>query len=269
MSGIGKIGMTDNRSDISEWKVVIPTDVDREVYINNCYLTNTISVANENGEYQHNVRIGKLALQLIDFPDDIDSFGSDVVLVKAPYSSRLYVMDVFNTAKQYQFQSEDQYRFIKKNGIGTAGVIVDGKGKIILSVAGDSDSGKITLNVTNKERKGKLKVNVNGDIEIVNDGNTTIKTSTSFIVEYKKDSKSEPSSIQIDENGVLINSNKVQLNESDEPVLLGNQTISFISDLLNNLGDDSAGPYPLRNASKYIEAKDKLEDLKSKKSFVQ
>lgn len=269
MNGIGKIGMTDNRSDISEWMVVIPIDVDREVYINNCYLTNTISVANENGEYQHNVRIGKLALQLIDFPDDINAFGSDVVLVKAPYSSRLYVMDVFNTAKQYQFQNEDQYRFIKKNGMGTAGIIIDGKGKIILSVDGNSDSGEIEINATNKERNGKLKININGNIEIVNDGETIIKTSTSFMVEYRKDSNSELSAIQIDDNGVLINSNKVQLNQSEEPMLRGNKTVNLLESILDNLGHDSAGPYPLINSSNYLQLKENLQDLKSEKSFVE
>lgn len=268
-NGIGKVGMTDNRSDISEWRVAMPTDVDREVYIKNCYLTNSITIANDNGEYQHNVRIGKLALQLVDFPNDIDSFGSDVLCAKAPYSSKLYIIDVFNTVKQYQFQSEDQFRFIKKNGIGTAGIIVDGRGKIILSVDGDVESGNIEVKVTNKERKGKLSVNVNGDIEIENDGATSIKTSTGFRAEYKKDSKSEPVSIQIDENGCLINSNKVQLNESDEPILLGNKTVSLLQSILETLGGDSAGPYPLRSSATYLQLKEQLEDLKSKKSFVQ
>jgi len=268
-NGIGTVGMTDNRYDISEWRIAMPIDVDREVYIKNCYLTNTVTISNENGEYQHNIRIGKIALQLVDFPNSIDDFGSDVICVKAPYSGKLYVMDVFNTPQQYQFQKEDQFRFIKKNGIGTAGIIIDGRGKIILSVDGDQGSGNLEIKVTNKDRGGKLNVNVNGDIEIVNDGVTSIKTSTSFKVEYKKDSVSEPISIQIDENGCLINSNTVQLNESDEPILRGNKTVSLLESILNTLGNDSAGPYPLRSSTEYLQLKEQLEDLKSQKSFVQ
>lgn len=258
--------MNDMRDSISEWKICIPSDIDRAVYIKNCFLTGTVSIANDNGETVHDVKIGKLALQLVDFPDDVEKFGSDVVCVKAPYSSRLYVMDVFYTAKQYLHQDEDQYRFVKKNGIGTAGVLVDGRGNIIMSVSGEEGNGHITINVTNKERRGKLSINVNGDFLVENDGNTVVKSSTSFRAEFNDGT--DQSFIEVTKEGIKLNSNKILLNDSTEPVLLGNKTVDLITMILDQLAIESAGPYPLLGNVKYREFKANLEALKSTITFV-
>lgn len=266
MNGVGTIGMNDLRDPISEWKVCLPSDVDREVYIKNCYLTNSISVANENGEILSGVRIDKINLQLVDFPDDVNTLGSDLICLKAPYSARLYVVGVYSTSKQYTAQKEDQFYFKKSNGLGTAGCLIDGRGNIICTVDGEESNGKCIINVTNKDRTGILSINVNGEILIENDGNTVITSSGSFKAVYKNGT--EESFVQVDKDGVLINSKKILLNDSTEPVLLGQKTIDLITNILDLLGKESAGPYPLLNNAKYLQLKENLEELKSTISFV-
>lgn len=245
MNGIGKIGMSDGRQSISEWKVCIPFNVDRVKYIKNCFLTGTVSVTNSNGEYVDNVKVGKLAIQEIDFPVNEDFFGSDVICARLPYSGRLCVIEVMYDYKQFQQQKENQYAFVKKSEDGSVAMLLDGNGNVIVSVNGNKDNGVFTLNVTNAKRNGVLKINVNGAIEIDNDGEATIKS-----------------------NQVKIISDKILLNESKEPVLLGNKTVQLISDLLDQLGKESAGPYPLLGNSVYLQLKEDIEDLKSKISFV-
>jgi len=246
MNGIGKVGIDQLRSTISIWRVALPFDIDRDKYIQNCYLTGSITIANENGERMPNIKIGKIALQLIDFPLTTDTLGSKVCCVSTPYSGDLYVIEVYYTDEQYLNQSENQYRFLKSSGIGTASILVDGSGNIVLSVNGDSDNGVMTLNITNKDRNGKLNINVNGDVTLTNDGNVTLKTSKQ----------------------ILIDSPKILLNNSEEPVLLGKKTVELLSDWLDQLGKESAGPYPLLGQSFYTQLKQKLEDLKSKITFV-
>ncbi len=153
MDGIGKIGMSQDRDSVSVWRVCIPFDVDREVYIKNCFLTGTVCLTNENAEVQADVKIGKFALQLIDFPEDSTSQGSEVACATAPYSGQLYVIDVFYTASQYGAQKENQFHLYKTNGLGNAGILIDGNGNIILTVDGDEDNGVVTLNVTNQNRQ--------------------------------------------------------------------------------------------------------------------
>lgn len=238
MNGVGKTGMNDDRDPISIWRVYLPLEIGRDVYIRNCYLSGTITLINENGEIISNVKVGKLALQQIDFPIDEKEQGSEVACVKSPYSSQLYVIEVYHTNSQYSSQDENQYRFYKTNGIGTAGILIDGNGNIILTVDGDTGQGNITIAVTNKDRAGNLNLIVNGNVLLENDGDTTIK------------------------------SKKIQLNESTEPILLGTKTVQLISDLLDILGSESAGPYPLLHQTDYLNLKNNLEALKSTLSFV-
>lgn len=245
MNGIGKIGMNQNRDTVSLWRIYMPSDVDREVYIKTCFLTGTVTLINENGEIVHRVKIGKLAIQTIKFPLDLKSFGSEVICLTAPYSGKLYVTDVYTSSTEFGDQGEDQYRLYKSTDDGFAEVRIDGKGNIFLSVDGEGES-NITISVANKDRTGKLNVNVNGDILVQNDGTTTLKST----------------------NQVLIDSPKIYLNDSEEPILLGKKTVQLLSDLLDQLNIESAGPYPLLGNSKYAEIKQGLEDLKSTKSFV-
>lgn len=265
MNGIGKEGLPNNRDAVSIWKVYIPSDVDRNNYVKTCYLTGSVSLINEYGEIKHRVKIGRLGLQLVTFPIDSKSFGSEVICLTAPYSGKLHVVDVFADPGEFFDQDENQFRFYKA-GIGYAEVKIDSRGKILLTVDGEEQA-DVTISVTNKDRSGKLNVNVNGDIIVQNDGTTTVTSTNQILLEYKDKDGSTSASITKDEIK-LISAKKILLNESEEPVLLGEKTTTFLSDLLDQLGKESAGPYPLRGASLYTQMKEKLEELKSEITFV-
>lgn len=246
MNSIGISGLDNGRDSVSLWRVALPPDIDRESYIQSCYLSGTITVANDNGELIHNVRIGKVLIQLVDFPETLEDTGSDVLCMTAPYTGQLFIVEVYSTGKQSAYQKENQFRFLKNDGIGTAGVLIDGRGNIILSVDGEEEDGTILITVSNKERKGKLTINVNGEINVINDGTTNIKSTEQ----------------------VFIDSPKILLNDSEEPVILGKKLVDLLSEWLDQLGKESAGPYPLLGNQFYIQLKEKLEALKSTLSFV-
>lgn len=245
-NGIGKSGLPDLRDSHSIWNVYLPYGIDRDKYIDNCFRTGTVTLINDNSEVKNRVKVGKMALQLIDFPSDKTELGSEVLCATMPYNGEIRVVDVFSTREQYTYQKENQYIFQKTNDIGTAAIVVDGNGNILCMVDGNSSNGTLTLNVTNKERTGKLNINVNGDINIINDGSATVKSSKE----------------------VLIDSPKIFLNNSEEPILLGSKTVSLLKEILDQLSQESAGPYILRGQAKYKTLVDKLEELKSKLSFV-
>lgn len=207
----------------------MPFDVDRDKYIKTCFLTGTISLVNDNAEVLHKVKVGKLALQAISFPLDEKSLGSFVLCATAPYSGRLYVIDVYTSSVDFTDQQENQYRFIKV-GNGTAEIRVDGNGRILLSVDSEEAS-DITLSVSNKNRDGVVKIQSTGS--------------------------------------VLIDAPKIYHNEkAEEAMLLGNKTVDLIDELLDVLNQESAGPYTLRSKQKYLDIKQKTEELKSKISFL-
>jgi hypothetical protein len=248
MDSIGKIGMTQDRDSISIWRVCLPGDVDREVYIKTCYLTGRISLINDNGEVKHRVKVGKLAIQLIDFPNTTGTFGSEVACLTMPYSGELYVADVYQSSSNFADQKEYQYRFVKSNGEeGIAALIIDGKGKISLTVDGEDSDAGIDIKVTSVNKSAKLNLNVNGDIVVQNQGTVSVTS---------------------DREIRFITEGKIYLNQSDEPILLGNKTTELLSDLLDQLAKESAGPYPLLGQSIYPQIKQRLDELKSTISFV-
>lgn len=246
MNSIGKTGIETGRETVSLWKVRLPPDVDRDAYITSCFLTGMITLSNDNGELVHQARIGKFLVQLVDFPETFSETGSDVLCLMAPYTGQLFVVEIYPTGKQGCFQRENQFRFFKNDGIGSAGVLIDGRGNIILSVDGEESDGTIVITVSNQERKGKLTINVNGEVNILNDGKAIVKSTEE----------------------VLIDSPKIFLNESEEPVILGNKLVELLNKWLDQLGKESAGPYPLLGNQFYTQLKKELEALKSTLSFV-
>jgi len=228
--GISRYGMSQDRDPISIWRVYMPIDVDREVYIRTCYATGRVTLINENAEVKHKIKVGKLALQVIDFPDDINSFGSEVICVTAPYSGELYVVDVYASSKEMNDQEENQYRLFKASGTGFAELRIDGGGRILLSVESEDDGG-ITISVSNKNKDAVAKIQSNGS--------------------------------------VLIDAPKIIHSEgAEEAMLLGNTTIDLLGELLDVLNQESAGPYTLRSKQKYVDIKNKLEDLLSEISYL-
>lgn len=229
-NGIGISGLPVQRDPISIWRVYLPVDVDRDQYVKTCFLTGTVSLINSNAEVQHKVKVGRLVLQMLTFPIDNKSFGSEVLCVSLPYSGSLYIVDVYTSSSEFYDQKENQYRLIQATSNGFAEVRIDGnEGKIFLTVDGEQDT-EILINVVNKDKTGKVTVNANGQIKII--------------------------------------APKIYLNESEEPMLLGNKTVQMISDILTQLGQESAGPYPLLGQSTYQQLKESLEQLKSTISFV-
>lgn len=215
---VSEIGIRQFRHSISEWRVFVPADVDRETYIRTCFLTGTVSLGNFHGEIVHRVSIGQLAIQTIKFPSNSKSFGSRVICLTSPRSGKLYVADVFLSSSEFNDQDEDQYRLFKTS-TGYAEVRIDGKGKISLVVDGEEDGGEVCINVTNKNKQGKLKLNVNGDILINNQGNVSVISTQSVTVSAQSVAiECQGNTISIDDAGINIDSGseKVFINGSNE-----------------------------------------------------
>lgn len=231
-NGVSKFGIEQSREAFSVWRVIIPQGIDREVYIDRCYKTNTISGTNSNGEIYDQIKCGRLSMQLIDFPLDTDNnaLGSEVLCATLPYSGEVRVIDVYATERQYIGQKENQFYFQKRNNDGSAGVLIDGAGNIILTVFGGNNQGTVLINVGDNNKTGNAEINCNGN--------------------------------------VLFRASRIDLNPEGEPMLLGQTTVTLLSNLLDQLSQESAGPYPLLHQSNYADLKNNIDAIKSKISFV-
>jgi len=262
----------------------MPTDIPREEYIRTSYATNSVTLINPNGEIKHQVSVGKFDMQLIRFPKDIDDLGSEVVCVSLPYSNTLRVISVFYNNDEGTAQAEGQYR-LYKDGKGIAEVSVRHDGVIELTATGADDIAKININANSKNKKATINIISNGEVNIVcqggkmkiisdqdvdiscQGGKTTVQSDTELLLQYKKEDSE--TKIAVTDGDITMTSEKIFLNKDEaQPVLLGNDSIDFISALLDQLGKESAGPYVLLGNPMYTQMKLKLDKLKSKKNFA-
>ncbi len=121
--------------------------------------------------------------------------------------------------------------------------------------------------VTSKNKQGKLNLIVNGDTLLQTSGTMQLISGKNIKVAYQ-DQNGE-SSVEIEKDQVNISSTgKIVMNGGDEPILLGSKTVSLLSDLLQTLSTETAGPYPLAHAAFYAQLKEQLDTLKSQLAFL-
>lgn len=251
--------------------VIVPPDVDRQTYIDNCFSTETVSVMPEFGGMSFNrVPIALSALQNIEFPEEGNSFGSQVVFLYHPNTRAPFIIAVLDKKNELVGVEWKQFKLFKALGDNFVSVVGDGKrGNLYVTVRGTEDNagGQILVSVINPQNKGKIQVQVQGDIVIVGN-NISMTCLTTKIV--SKDSFE----VQTD-TAVVKAETKISLGkENYEPAVLGNKLKDdIIKPLLSALKTDlmvatavgPSGPPLPQFTAKIVEIEAKLDTILSQK----
>lgn len=247
MDHIDREPIEGNRDSLSLWAIYLPSDQDRDKYIQNCFFTNTVTVINRNGEVKHRTPIPVSLLKEISFPLDANDIGSQVLCANLPYQNKILVLQVYQDTSSYS-TGKEHISTIRKTFQGKSVEIVfdTETGSLDLNVDSDSDGGELNINVSNNTRSGQLNINVNGRVTMQVDGTIDVQSSQTTKMSGKT----------------------IEINGNEEPMLLGNKTIELVSDLLDQLSKETAGPYNLVGSAAYTQLKNKLDSLKSKITFV-
>jgi len=286
---IGKTSGFRNTSTL--WRVYLPVDIDRSLYIKSCYNTSTVSLINDNSEIYSGVPVGKTCIQYIEFPEDSDQLGSHVMCITEPRSNKPFVIEVFNSSDEYDFVEENQHFIQQKTSSGSANISVDGLNGLV-SISSNSNVSDSGVTVSSHSESGDSSISLESDI-------VSVKSSTEFSVESENkislkvsDNQEDElfgeisyelgsgltyvdefdNSITIDDNGLKAISKKIMLGEGSEPILLGQKTVDLVGDLITEIASSmvitSTGNQPLINSQKILAFKSKLDELKSNLSFT-
>lgn len=149
--------------------VVIPvSDIDRETYIDNCRRTCTVAIQGGPGRsiYQ-NVPIPPEVLQMIEFPEDSESFGTPVVWIVDDLQQWPVVVNYLNLYELNQ-QQQGQRRFKKQVGDAVVEVILDASNsEIDIMVSGTTDvPGELNIKVSSQNSDSKINVTSDADISV-------------------------------------------------------------------------------------------------------
>jgi hypothetical protein len=251
-------------------RVCVPTNTDRQEYVEYCLRNHVVGVMMPNGDY---LRECPIAYPYIgeddgmicgfDFPPNAQTLGSSVVLVTTPQTSQGIVIGCI-TPKNPKFPlTEEEQAVIKKSrtdddGYRCAEVNIKGFTGII-DILADSDNdkeGKVRIRARNGSDTGEIELKadvykkyISKDEFVENKGNVTrnIKGTLEETVEEAFNmTVSDPSTWEF-EDDLTVHSQSTAKFDADtevllgssghQPVLLGDDTVDALDDTLGYIGD--------------------------------
>lgn len=168
MKGVSQNASYNERVTLNKGYIWVPTDVDRDRFVKNCYNREKVSVLIEDGgTVKHNCYILKNVIQDIKFGDS-GKIGSAVIFFSEPYSGQIVVVGVVSRDNESQLLTEESFKVHKGKDGNYVITVFDGKNGV-LSVDTFSLTGKggLYINISNNDRDTELNVNVQGTINII------------------------------------------------------------------------------------------------------
>lgn len=210
-----------SRQTVSIAYIVAPTDVDLKDYIDSCMRKKTVSILTESGEYVHEVPVGKLAIQLIEFPKDDGNnsrkLGSPVCILNIENKNKPIVVEVFDATDDFSMTIENSFTFCKKTSNTNVNVSFlgnEGIGSIGL-YSNDKENG-LDVNINNKNGNGYFKMFVNGFFNLITKKRILLKSSEGIYIEIKNEiadakteNKNKYTRLSVDNGNLIFQTGKV------------------------------------------------------------
>ena len=229
--------------------VVVPSEVDRVQYINDCYRTNTLTINGGKGYgYFSGVHADINVMQNIKFPTDEENRGTPVVWVKDAVSQLPVIVAVLRKQGEYYSLNENQFRLKRGTETRNVEIFIDGSTSALdITILGDKEEpANIDVKLSSENADSVLTVFCDNEINIIGEkavNITTNKKATLKVTEkgedkmslsyelgvglkYKDEFENE---VTAKEGQVDVISKKINHNSGKEPMVLGNT----LADLLN------------------------------------
>lgn len=232
--------------------VVVPSEVDRVQYINDCYRTNTLTINGGKGYgYFSGVHADINVMQNIKFPTDEENRGTPVVWVKDAVSQLPVIVAVLRKQGDYYSLDENQYRLKRGTETRNVEIFVDGNtAGLDITILGDKEEpANIDIKLSSENADSVLNVSCDNEINII--GNKSVNVVTNQKATLKVKEKGEEKMSLSYELGVGLNykdefenevvakdgevdiiSKKINHNSGKEPMVLGDTLAKLLDDML-------------------------------------
>jgi len=212
MFGNRKYGVTSQRAGTRYVTgfgyVALPKDLDRDKYINNCLRTNSITILFENGGWADNVPVAKGLFEHIEFPDDPEKLGSQVVYSSLNATGWLFITAVLPKNNEVVVTNELQFVNQRSGSNGVVSIVGDALKQFVnITVSSfKKGMGSFNLSVSNPDKTAKLNVRVKGskNSDIEGSENKEILGTKTTTVDGEYKIKVGEHEIEIAEDGITI-----------------------------------------------------------------
>lgn len=268
--------------------IFIPKDMDREVYIQDCFKRQQLNLLNETTRVD-NVKIPKHLIGDIQFPLTYKELGSYILYVTIPKYNQPIAIGILNKDNSTNDIKEGEFKIIKSQSSTELAFVLNSRDGLIILKGDASINSELRLDFRGKESiinilcENKIyqeskdlesRVYNSHSIKIKGEKEDDLQTSIRYIngvgYEYKDEFGNE---IICKEKQVEIKSEKIIHSTGTEPMVLGNKlvkTLNSLCDAISKLTVPTAlGPsgVPI-NISDFQEIKKELEDIKSQISYL-
>jgi len=184
---ISQRGVPGIRSSAGVGYVAIAKDVDRDVFVENCFRTGTIAVQTNFGEFLNKVKISKSALKYVEFPADYKGLGSEVVWVNIPKHNVPIVVGVLLKDDEFLNVSENQFLLHKEKDGSVVEISGDARfGVICVNIKAEGDEGgSLDINVKNQASDARINVEVDGEMNLKAGDNINVVAGEGFNLSVK------------------------------------------------------------------------------------
>lgn len=214
--------------------IIIPSDVNREEFIENCYLNEEVSVYPETGgTCYNNVKISVNCLNNLEFPEG-EGFGSCVVYILHPTQKIPIVVGILSKKDEGFTLNYKLFKLMKSLGSNSVSITGDGvNGNLIINVHSEEDEGgQIVIDVNNFSQTGLFKLSVKGKIILVANS-MFLKSKEEFSLETNKVYlKSEECNIE--SKSIKFLGDKIQLHNKEIEIGKENLQYAILGETLKN-----------------------------------
>lgn len=172
--------------------VVVPSDVEREQYINDCYRTNTLTIYGGRGYgFFTGVHADINVMQNIHFPTDEENSGTPVIWVKDAISQLPVIVGSLRRQDDYYSLNENQYSlkrgFEKKN----VEIFIDGNTSgLDITILGDKDNpSNLDIKLSSENSDSVLNVTSDNEINVVGNKSVNVITNETVTVRVTENGK--------------------------------------------------------------------------------
>ena len=283
--------------------VVIPEGCNTAEYIQSCYRNSSISISGGYGcTYMHNVRVTIDALNNIKFPTS-GEFGSPVVWLRDSFTNRAVVIGVLTVGGKSNLTGIFQQRIYQEVAEQISEIFLDAmNSRVVVTALGNSNvPAEVVIKASSGNAEGdavrlvskdiiqaegkRLKILLTDNFDIlINDGEKDIisikgnpelfelKDQFGNYINFNEESvelKDQfENSVMMNEENVKISTEKFNVGEGSEQMVLGNTLLSLLEQLLDAIISITVvtphGPSgtPL-NAAQFTQIKGKLKTMLS------
>jgi hypothetical protein len=229
--------------------------------------TGRVSIFRENAfGIMNNIKVDVETLQHLEFPNKTGVLGSYVVWVVENFKKQPFIIGVLNKDGSFLAAKENQRLFTKKSKKGSVSVSLDGN-NVSIDIVSEGEAA--TVNVICRGGDVNLKSDKNVFVEAVK----SVDVQTQGSVSIRQEDEEGKTELKIEKGVVSINSEKINHNSAEQPMLRGDKAVELLNELIDLLFKarvaTSIGLQPLTTIVEINELKSKLNDLKSTKSFLE